>query len=56
MPSATYVAVGENDGIPGTCYIKPNQPGLGSRACNVQATTAMGRLINDAILNIRKER
>ena len=34
IPSATYVAVGENNKILGTYYIKANQPGLGSHVCN----------------------
>ena len=34
IPSATYVAVGENDEVLGTYYIKANQPGLGSHVCN----------------------
>lgn len=34
IPSATYVAVGGNDEVLGTYYIKANQPGLGSHVCN----------------------
>lgn len=34
MPTATYVAVTENNDIVGTYYLKPNQPGLGSHVCN----------------------
>ena len=34
VPSATYVAVDENDDVLGTYYIKPNQPALGSHICN----------------------
>jgi len=33
-PSATFVAADENNGILGTYYIKPNQPGLGAHVCN----------------------
>ena len=33
-PSATFVAVDENDTIVGTYFIKPNQPTLGSHVCN----------------------
>jgi ribosomal protein S18 acetylase RimI-like enzyme len=33
-PSATFVAVDDNNEILGTYYIKPNQPGLGSHVCN----------------------
>ena len=34
MPSATYVAVGENNEVTGTYLIKPNQPALGAHVCN----------------------
>ena len=34
MPPATFVAVGRNNEILGTYYIKPNQPALGSHVCN----------------------
>ena len=34
LPSATYVAVDENDDVLGTYYIKPNQPTLGAHVCN----------------------
>jgi len=34
MPSATYVAVDEDEKIIGTYYIKANQPSLGSHVCN----------------------
>ena len=33
-PTATYVAVDDDDTILGTYYIKPNQPALGSHVCN----------------------
>jgi RimJ/RimL family protein N-acetyltransferase len=33
-PAMTYVAVGEDDAILGTYYIKPNQPGQGDHVCN----------------------
>lgn len=33
-PTATCVAVDENDSLVGTYYIKPNQPGRGSHVCN----------------------
>ena len=34
MPSATFVAVDENNEVIGTYYIKPNQPTLGAHVCN----------------------
>lgn len=34
MPSATFVAVDEDDEVIGTYYIKPNQPALGAHVCN----------------------
>jgi ribosomal protein S18 acetylase RimI-like enzyme len=33
-PAATFVACDDKDGVLGTYYIKPNQPGLGSHVCN----------------------
>jgi hypothetical protein len=33
-PSATFVAVGENNEVIGTYFIKPNQPALGAHVCN----------------------
>ena len=33
-PKETYVAVGNDNKIQGTYYIKPNQPSLGSHVCN----------------------
>jgi RimJ/RimL family protein N-acetyltransferase len=33
-PTATYVALIENQELAGTYYLKPNQPGLGSHVCN----------------------
>jgi predicted N-acetyltransferase YhbS len=33
-PEVTFVAVGENEEILGTYYIKPNQPTLGAHVCN----------------------
>jgi RimJ/RimL family protein N-acetyltransferase len=33
-PSATFVAVDENNEVLGTYYIKPNQPALGAHVCN----------------------
>ncbi len=33
-PEITFVAVGENEEIFGTYYIKPNQPTLGAHVCN----------------------
>ena len=33
-PKNTYVAVGSNNAIVGTYYIKPNQPGQGNHICN----------------------
>ena len=46
MPSATFVAVDENNGVIGTYYIKPNQPALGAHVCNcgyVVAENSRGR-------------
>ena len=34
QPSATFVAVDENNAVLGTYYIKPNQPALGAHVCN----------------------
>ena len=34
MPSATFIAVGEDKAVLGTYYIKPNQPALGAHVCN----------------------
>lgn len=34
VPSATYVAIEEDQGVIGTYYIKSNQPGLGAHVCN----------------------
>jgi len=34
LPSATFVAVDENNEVIGTYYIKPNQPALGAHVCN----------------------
>lgn len=34
IPSATFVAVDENNQVVGTYYIKPNQPALGAHVCN----------------------
>ena len=33
-PAATFVAVGGQDRVLGTYYIKPNQPALGAHVCN----------------------
>ena len=33
-PSATFVAVDENNEVIGTYYMKPNQPALGAHVCN----------------------
>jgi len=33
-PTATYVAINENDDVLGTYYIKPNQATLGAHVCN----------------------
>jgi RimJ/RimL family protein N-acetyltransferase len=33
-PTATYVAVDQDDTVLGTYYLKPNQPGLGAHVCN----------------------
>jgi RimJ/RimL family protein N-acetyltransferase len=34
MPSATFVAVDQDNNVLGTYYIKPNQPSLGAHVCN----------------------
>lgn len=34
MPSATFIAVAEDDNVLGTYFIKPNQPSLGAHVCN----------------------
>jgi RimJ/RimL family protein N-acetyltransferase len=34
MPSATFVAVDEDNDVLGTYFIKPNQPALGDHVCN----------------------
>jgi RimJ/RimL family protein N-acetyltransferase len=34
MPTATFVAVDDENNILGTYYIKPNQPALGDHVCN----------------------
>ncbi len=34
VPLVTFVAVGENNEVFGTYYIKPNQPALGAHVCN----------------------
>ena len=34
LPSATFVAVDENNEVLGSYYIKPNQPALGAHVCN----------------------
>jgi RimJ/RimL family protein N-acetyltransferase len=34
MPSATFVAVDQDNEVVGTYYIKPNQPALGAHVCN----------------------
>jgi L-amino acid N-acyltransferase YncA len=46
MPSATFVAVDEDNNVLGTYYIKPNQPALGAHVCNcgyIVAENARGR-------------
>lgn len=46
MPSATFIAVDEDDQVIGTYYIKPNQPALGSHVCNcgyIVAKNARGK-------------
>ena len=45
-PSATYIAVSEDNTVLGTYYIKPNQPTLGAHVCNcgyVVAEAARGQ-------------
>ncbi|MCG3116064.1 MAG: GNAT family N-acetyltransferase [Candidatus Manganitrophus sp. SA1] len=45
-PSATFVAIDQDNTIVGTSYLKPNQPGLGSHVCNagyIVAEEARGR-------------
>ena len=52
VPSATFVAVDENDNVIGTYYIKKNQPGLGSHICNcgyIVAEDARGKGIASAM-------
>lgn len=34
LPRETYVAIGQDEKILGTYFIKPNQPGLGAHVCN----------------------
>ena len=46
MPTATYVAVDEDNNILGTYFIKPNQPTLGAHVCNcgyIVAENARGK-------------
>ena len=46
LPSATFIAVGEDNVILGTYYIKPNQPALGAHVCNcgyIVAENARGK-------------
>jgi ribosomal protein S18 acetylase RimI-like enzyme len=46
IPSATFVAVDDNEDLLGTYYIKPNQPGPGRHVCNcgyIVAEHARGR-------------
>ena len=51
-PEITYVAIGGDDEILGTYYIKPNQPTLGAHVCNcgyIVAEQARGRGIASAM-------
>ena len=51
-PEITFVAVGEDSGILGTYYIKPNQPTLGAHVCNcgyIVSEQARGRGIASAM-------
>jgi ribosomal protein S18 acetylase RimI-like enzyme len=51
-PSATFAAVGKNNDVLGTYYIKPNQPALGAHVCNcgyIVAENARGRGIASAM-------
>jgi ribosomal protein S18 acetylase RimI-like enzyme len=51
-PEITFVAVGEDEQISGTYYIKPNQPALGAHVCNcgyIVAEQARGRGIASAM-------
>ena len=34
LPRETYIAIGQDNIILGTYFIKPNQPGLGAHVCN----------------------
>ena len=51
-PTATYVAMDEDGDILGSCYLKPNQPGLGAHVCNcgyIVSQAAQGRGIGSAL-------
>ncbi len=51
-PEITFVALGEDEGILGTYYIKPNQPTQGAHVCNcgyIVAEQARGRGIASAM-------
>jgi ribosomal protein S18 acetylase RimI-like enzyme len=51
-PAATFVALGANHEVLGTCYIKPNQPALGAHVCNcgyIVAARARGQGIASAM-------
>jgi len=51
-PEITFVAIGRDDEILGTYYIKPNQPPLGAHVCNcgyIVAEQARGRGVASAM-------
>jgi RimJ/RimL family protein N-acetyltransferase len=52
MPTATYVAFGDNGEVIGTYYVKPNHPGPGNHVCNcgyVVGEAARGRGVASAM-------
>lgn len=51
-PTATYVALDAEGNLLGTCFIKPNQPGLGAHVCNcgyVVSAAAQGQGVASAM-------
>lgn len=42
VPLVTFVAVGKNNEVLGTYYIKPNQPALGAHVCNCGYIVSVG--------------
>ena len=52
IPEITFVAVGEDNVIVGTYYLKPNQPTLGAHVCNcgyIVTETARGQGLASAM-------